>query len=55
MRNKPIYMIYITSTGEKNIIPELESAFNYFHENFTYLINRHAPLKKFRVKDGNNV
>ncbi len=40
---------------EKNYISaEVDSAWNLFHEGFTNIINKYAPLKKYRVKGRNN-
>ncbi len=38
-----------------NLIPEVESAWNYFYESFTYFINKHAPFRKSKVKGRHNV
>lgn len=37
-----------------NLIPDLEIAWEFFYANFSALVNKHAPLKRYRVKGRNN-
>ena len=37
-----------------NLIADVEYAWDFFYEGFNSIINKHAPLKKYRVKDCNN-
>ena len=32
------------------LIDYLNLAWKYFHDNFSYFIDKHAPLRRFRVK-----
>ncbi len=50
-----LHVLYNFYWGKMNLIPEVESAWNYFYESFTYFINKHAPFRKFRVKGRHNV
>ena len=37
-----------------SLIPSMDEAFRFFHEQFLYLMNKHAPLKKIRIKNRAN-
>ncbi len=50
-----LHDLYNFDCGKIYLIPEVESAWNYFYESFTYFINKHAPFRKFRVKGRHNV
>lgn len=36
------------------LIPDVNSAWQYFHTSFLKVINKHAPIRKFRVKGRDN-
>ena len=37
-----------------SLINDVELAWKYFYDAFSIIINKHAPLRKFRVKGRNN-
>ncbi len=50
-----LHDLYHFDWGKMYLIPEVESAWNYFYASFTYFINKHAPFREFRVKGRHNV
>ncbi len=50
-----LHDLYNFDCGKIYLIPEVESAWNYFYESFIYFINKHASFRKFRVKGRHNV
>lgn len=36
------------------LIPDVELAWSYFKDSFVGILNKHAPLRKFKVKGRNN-
>ncbi len=46
-------MMYIYLTGIA-LIDDVETAWSFFHDSFLEILNKHAPMQKFRIKGRDN-
>uniref|UniRef100_A0A3B3BNA3 Reverse transcriptase domain-containing protein n=1 Tax=Oryzias melastigma TaxID=30732 RepID=A0A3B3BNA3_ORYME len=49
-----IYDLSILKWDRISLIDDVDLAWQYFHDEFLNLINKHAPIRRFRVKGRNN-
>lgn len=50
-----LHDLYDFDWGRISLIDDVEIARTFFYDGFTGLVNKHAPLKRHRVKGQNNV
>ena len=44
----------LVNWGQIGLLPDVELTWTFFKENFVKIVNKHAPIRKFRVKGREN-